>query len=191
MLMVPEGFSLRSMEAYWEKEAINMTTVRELIPKKVGKLPKSVGPSTWPFTQGMEEFFENFLNRAWMEPFGFKRPIMREFESPLELRYPLVDLIDHDEELVVRAELPGVKKDEIELTITDEGLTITVDRELKEEEKTDRFYRCELAHGALERTVMFPIGVDVDKAKAMLREGMLEIVVPKLQKVKRHILKVA
>ncbi len=168
-----------------------MTTVRELIPKKAGKLPKSVGPSNWPFNQSMEEFFENFLNRAWMEPFGFRRPIMRELESPLELRYPLVDLIDHDEELVVRAELPGVKKDEIELTITDEGLTIAVDRELREEEKTDRFYRCELAHGALERTVMFPIGVDVDKAKAHLREGMLEIVIPKLQKVKRHVLKVA
>ena len=95
-----------------------MTTVRELIPKKTGKLPKSVGPSNWPFNQSMEEFFENFFNRAWMEPFGFRRPIMRELENPLELRYPLVDLIDHDEELVVRAELPGVKKDEIELTIS-------------------------------------------------------------------------
>ena len=75
--------------------------------------------------------------------------------------------------------------------ITDEGLTITVDRELKEEEKTDRFYRCELAHGALERTVMFPIDVEIDKAKAQLKEGVLEIVIPKLKSVKRRVLKVA
>jgi HSP20 family protein len=66
-----------------------------------------------------------------------------------------------------------------------------VDRELKEVEKTDRFYRCELAHGALERTVMFPIGVEIDKAKAQLKEGVLEIAIPKVQSVKRRVLKVA
>jgi HSP20 family protein len=107
------------------------------------------------------------------------------------MRYPLVDMIDRDDVLFVRAELPGIKKDEIELTITEEGLTIAVDRELKDEEKTDRFYRCELAHGALERTVMFPVDVDVDKAKAELKEGVLEIRLPKAKKAKRHVLKVA
>jgi HSP20 family protein len=172
-------------------EENQMSTVRELIPKKVGKLPKSGHSTTWPLTQNVEDMFEHFFNRFWMEPFNVKRPMMREFESPLEMRYPLVDLVDRDNELVVRAELPGVKKNEIELAITDEGLTITVDRELKEEEKTDRFYRCELAHGALERTVMFPIDVEIDKAKAQLKEGVLEIVIPKLKSVKRRVLKVA
>ena len=168
-----------------------MSTVRELVPKKVGKLPRSVGSTTWPIPESFEDFFENFFNRFWMEPVSFRRPLFRELESPLQMRYPLVDLIDRDNELVVRAELPGIKKDEIELSITDEGLTIMVDRELKEEEKTDRFYRCEMSHGALERTVMFPIGVDIDKAKAHLKEGVLEIVLPKAEKVKRHVLKVA
>jgi len=168
-----------------------MSTVRELIPKKVGKLPRSVGPANWPLTEGVEDLFENFLNRFWMEPFSLRRPLIREFETPLQMRYPLVDLIDRDDELVVRAELPGIKKNEIELSITDEGLTLSVDRELKDEEKTDRFYRCEMAHGAFERTVMFPIAVDIDKAKATMKEGVLEIVLPKSKKSKRHVLKVA
>jgi HSP20 family protein len=168
-----------------------MSTVRELVPKKVGKLPRSVGPTTWPLREGIEDVFENFFNRLWMDPMSFRRPLSPEIENVFQMRYPLVDLIDRDDELVVRAELPGVKKDEIELSITDEGLTITVDRELKEEEKIDRFYRCEMVHGALERTVMFPIDVDIDKAKAHLKDGLLEIVLPKAQKVKRHVLKVA
>ena len=168
-----------------------MSTVRELIPKKVGKLPRSVGPTTWPLREGVEDIFENFFNRLWMDPMSFRRPLIPEVESAFAMRYPLVDLIDRDDELVVRAELPGIKKNEIELSITDEGLTISVDRELKEEEKSDRFYRCEMAHGSLERTVMFPIDVDVDKAKATLKDGLLQIVLPKSQKVKRHVLKVA
>jgi len=168
-----------------------MSTVREIVPKKVGKLTRRVGPTTWPLTEGVEDFFENVLNRLWMEPLSLRRPMFREMESPLQMRYPLVDLIDRDDELVVRAELPGIKKNEIELSITDEGLTLSVDRDLKEEEKTDRFYRCEMAHGAFERTVIFPIAVDADKAKAQLKEGVLEIIVPKAQKSKRHVLKVA
>ena len=169
-----------------------MSTVRELIPKKiVGKEGRNLPRTVWPFTHNVDEFFENFLNRGWMEPLGFRRPIMPEFEGPLGMRYPLVDMIDRDDVLFVRAELPGIKKDEIELTLTEEGLTIAVDRELKDEEKTDRFYRCELAHGALERTVMFPVDVDVDKAKAELKEGVLEIRIPKAKKAKRHVLKVA
>ena len=71
------------------------------------------------------------------------------------------------------------------------NLTIMVDRELKEEEKTDRFYRCEMQHGTLERTVMFPIDVDIEKSKAHLKDGLLEIVLPKAKKAKRHVLKVA
>lgn len=169
-----------------------MSTVRELIPKKiVGKEGRGVPRTVWPFTQNMEEFFENFFNRGWMEPLGLRRSFMPEFEGPMAMRYPLIDMIDKDDFLFVRAELPGIKKEEIELTLTEEGLTIMVDRELKEEEKAERFYRCELAHGALERTVMFPVEVDLDKAKAELKEGVLEVKIPKAKKVKRHVLKVA
>jgi HSP20 family protein len=167
-----------------------MSTVREILPKKVAKSALPIS-RTLPLGQGMEDLFESFFNRGWLEPFGMRRSLLPEIEPRMDLRFPLVDLIDRDNELVVRAELPGVKKDEIELTVTDEGLGIIVNRELKEEEKADRFYRCEMAHGTLERTVMFPIDVDVDKAKAELKDGVLSVIIPKAKKVKRHVLKVA
>ena len=167
-----------------------MSTVREILPKKVAKSALPIS-RTLPFGQGMEDLFETFFNRGWMEPFSMKRSLLPEIEPRIDLRFPLIDLIDRDDELLVRAELPGVKKNEIELTLTDEGLGIIVNRELKEEEKAERFYRCEMAHGTLERTVMFPIDVDVDKAKAELKDGVLNVVIPKAKKVKRHVLKVA
>jgi HSP20 family protein len=172
-------------------EEVNvMSTVREILPKKVSKSALPISRNL-PFGQGVEDLFENFINRGWLDPFMGRRSMLPEIESRFDLRYPLVDLVDQDHELVVRAELPGVKKDEIELTITDEGLSIVVNRELKEEDKAERFYRCEMVHGTMERSVMFPIEVDVDKAKAELKDGLLSVVIPKAKKSKRHILKVA
>jgi len=172
-------------------EEVNvMSTVREILPKKVSKSALPIS-RTLPFGQGMDDLLGNFISRGWLDPFMGRRSMLPEAEPRFDLRYPLVDLVDQDHELVVRAELPGVKKDEIELTITDEGLSIVVNRELKEEDKAERFYRCEMVHGTMERTVAFPIEVDVEKAKAELKEGLLSIVIPKAKKSKRHILKVA
>ena len=103
---------------------------------------------------------------------------------------PNVDIVDKGDFLLVRAEMPGVKKEEIDLTLTDDSLAITVEREAKEEKKEDRFYRAELSREGMARTIFFPVEVDSDKAKAHLADGILEIVVPKLTRVKRHTVKV-
>ena len=87
-----------------------MSTVRELIPKKGEKRRRDVTRSAWPFGRGMEDVFEGLFRAPWAEPLGFRRPLMREFEAPFEAGLPAVDLIDREGELVLRAELPGVKK---------------------------------------------------------------------------------
>ncbi len=167
-----------------------MSTVRELIPRKGEKRRRDVARSAWPFGRGMEDVFEGLFRAPWAEPVGFRRPLMREFEVPFEAGLPAVDLIDREGELVLRAELPGVKKEEIELTLTDDSLAIAVERETKEEKKEDRFYRAEMSRESMARTIFFPVEVDSDKAKARLADGILEIVVPKLTRVKRHTVKV-
>ena len=167
-----------------------MSTVRELVPEKEEKRTRETARTAWPFARGMEDLFENFFHRPLAEPFGFKRPLPGVFEGPLEMRLPPVDLIDRDGELLVRAELPGIAREEIELTLMDDAITIVVNREFKEEKKGDRFYRAEMSHEGFERTVFFPVEVDSDKAKAKLADGILEIVVPKLKKLKRRTVKV-
>ena len=165
-----------------------MSTVRELTPT-VGK-SKSVGRPVRPLAQSMEDFFETFLGRPLMEPLGLRRPVFADFEAR-DFRLPRVDMIDFEDHLLLRAELPGVKKDDIELSISDESVTIAVVRDVKEEKKEERFYRYELAHGAFERTLDLPKAVDPAKAKAELKDGILEIMLPKASKEVRRTLKIS
>jgi len=102
-----------------------------------------------------------------------------------------VDILDREKELIVRAELPGVEKDDVEVTISGDRLTIEAERKFEEEEKKDTFYRHELGYGELMRTIALPVDVDVEHIKAELKDGLLKVVLPKTQAVERHTVEVA
>lgn len=161
-----------------------MSTVRELTPKSPGKGSRSVARMSRPLL-GMEEFIENLFSRPWMEPLGWRRPLLAELES-FELKFPRIDMVDHDNELLVRAELPGVKKEELEINIADDFLTIAVNRKVSEKEESEHFYRAEMVRGALERSIPLPMDVVGSKARAELKDGILELIIPKATKVSRH-----
>ena len=144
---------------------------------------------TTPLTHSMEEFFEDFPPRRWMEtfePFGWKWPIGIDLERSFR-----VDVVDREKELLVRAELPGVDKDDVEVTVSGDRLVIEAEREFEEEEKKESFYRHELGYGELTRTIALPVGVDVEHIKAELKDGILNVTLPKIQAAERHTVKVA
>ena len=144
---------------------------------------------TTPLPQSMEEFFEDFPPRRWMEtfePFGWRRPIGVDLERNFRL-----DVIDRDKELVVRGELPGVEKDDIEVTIAGDRLTIEAEREFEEVDEKEEYYRHELGYGKLMRTIALPEHVDSEKIHAELKEGILTVTLPKIQAAERHTVKVA
>ena len=144
---------------------------------------------TAPLTRSMEEFFEDFPPRRWMEtfePFGWKRPRGIDMERSFRL-----DVIDRDKELLVRGELPGVEKDDVEVTISGNRLMIEAEREFEEVDEKEEFYRHELGYGKLMRTVALPEEVDVNNVRAELKEGILEITLPKIRAAERHTVKVA
>ncbi len=144
---------------------------------------------TAPLARSMEEFFEDFPPRRWMEtfePFGWKRPRGIDMERSFRL-----DVIDRDKELVVRGELPGIEKDDVEVTISGSRLMIEAEREFEEVDEKEEFYRHELGYGKLMRTVALPEEVDVDNVRAELKEGILEITLPKIRAAERHTVKVA
>lgn len=134
---------------------------------------------------GMEELIENLFSRPWMEPLGWRRPLLAELES-FEMKFPRIDMVDRDNELLVRAELPGIDKKDLEITIADDFLTLSVHREVSDKEESEHYYRAEMARGAMERTIPLPVDVVSDKAKAELKDGILELVIPKATKVSRH-----
>ena len=144
---------------------------------------------TMPRTRSMEEFFEDFPPRRWMEtfePIGWKWPIGIDYERAFRL-----DVIDRDKELVVRAELPGVEKEDVKVEITGERLMIEAERKFEEEEEKENFYRHELGYGKLMRTVVLPEDVDADNVQAELKEGILSITLPKIRVAEKHTVKVA
>ena len=162
-----------------------MSILRKLEPRK-GAIDVR---RTMPLTHSMEEFLEDFPPRRWMEafgPFGWKRPVDIDYEQAFRL-----DMIDRDKELVVRAELPGVEKDDVKVTIAGDRLMIEAEREFEEEDEKDDFYRHELGYGKLMRTVALPVEVDGERIHAELKEGILKVTLPKIRVAERHTVKVA
>jgi HSP20 family protein len=142
-----------------------------------------------PLTNSMEEFFEDFPPRRWMEtyePFGLKWPMGIDFDRSFRL-----DILDRDKELLVRGELPGVEKDDIEVTISGDRLTIEAKRQFDEEDRKETFYRHEMGFGSLVRTVALPVPVDAEKIRAELEGGILKVTLPKVRAAERHTVKVA
>jgi HSP20 family protein len=90
---------------------------------------------------------------------------------------PPVETFQRGSEFVVRADLPGVKKDEITLHVTDNILTIEGERRSEREEQGEGYFRSERSYGAFCRTVRLPEGAIADTAKATFADGVLEVVV--------------
>jgi HSP20 family protein len=103
---------------------------------------------------------------------------------------PKVDVIDRDDELVVHAEVPGIEKEDLDVSISD--TSVTIKGQMKGEKKKIKgdYYRCEISRGSFERTVMLPGIVNIKKAKARFRDGVLELKIPKVEKVRRRTVKI-
>ena len=124
---------------------------------------------------------------------------MRWHDSPLlsgrfenfALRMPNVDVIDRDTEIVVRAEVPGIDKKDLDISLSDNLLTIKGQiRTEKKEEKGD-YHRHEISSSSFARSVTLPAAVDTSKANAALKDGVLEINLPKLESSKRRNISIA
>ena len=103
----------------------------------------------------------------------------------MELRAPAVDLFEEKDDIVVKAELPGMDKDNIEVNLTDNMLTIKGEKKKENEVKEEKYYRCERSYGSFVRNIEIPKAVHVDKVKASFKNGILEVRVPKTEEAKR------
>ena len=93
---------------------------------------------------------------------------------------PMVDLVDKKDHFLLRADLPGLKKEEIKISVSEENLlTISGETKRSEEDKQEDYYRCERCYGAFSRTVQLPTDVIAEKVEASLHNGILEIKLPK------------
>ena len=129
----------------------------------------------------IEHMFEDFPFFRW-PPFRFGRE--------LRLHAPTLDMYEDKNEIVVKAELPGMTKDDIEINITDSTLTLKGEKKKEEEVKEKDFYRCEREYGSFLRTIDLPAAVKMDSATATFKDGVLKIRLPKAEEAKRKIVNV-
>lgn len=161
---------------------------REKSAEKEGTLVRR-GSALTPFEE-IERWFDDLISRRGLLPFERGWPAFPELRSPFEGRWPRVDVIDRDAEVVVRAELPGVGKDDLDLSLTEDALTIKASIKGEEKEEKGEYYRHELTRGEFQRTLTLPAGVKGEEAKASFKDGILELILPKAEKAKRLSIKV-
>ena len=99
---------------------------------------------------------------------------------------PAMDLVETDDHLILRADLPGLDKEDVEIELKDDVLTIAGERKAEHEERQDGFHRIERSHGAFARSLTLPKGIDAEQVQAEFEKGVLEVRIPKPAERKPH-----
>jgi HSP20 family protein len=103
----------------------------------------------------------------------------RDITSPLADFTPAVDISEKDKEYLVKAQLPGVKKDDVKVELLNGVLTLTGERKFEKEDKTEKLHRIESAYGAFTRSFVIPEDVLAEKIAADYKDGILFVHLPK------------
>jgi HSP20 family protein len=99
---------------------------------------------------------------------------------------PAMDLVETDDHLVLRADLPGLDKEDVEIEVKDGVLTISGERRTEHEDSADGYHRVERAYGRFSRSLSLPQGIDADQVQADFDKGVLEVRIPKPAERKPH-----
>jgi HSP20 family protein len=99
---------------------------------------------------------------------------------------PAMDLVEADDHLILKADLPGLDRDDVEIEVKDDVLTISGERKSEHEERGDGYHRIERAYGGFARSLTLPKGIDPDQVQAEFDKGVLEVRIPKPAERKPH-----
>ena len=140
-----------------------------------------------PRTLEMERLFEQMIEDIWRRPFPTLLRSERWWpsETDMTMRMPAVDVYEEKDDVVIKAEIPGLSKEDISVQVTDSTLTIKGEKKREEEVKEDDYYRCERSFGAFTRAVDLPCDVKAEQVKASFKNGVLEVRMPKTEEAKK------
>lgn len=126
-----------------------------------------------------DRLFQGFTPFNMMKRFGKDWP---EFE----LKSPKVDIIDHDDAIIVKAEVPGIEKKDLDISVSENSVTIKGESKSETKEEKDNYVHSEIKRGSVLRTVPLPCAVDSNKASAKFTDGILELTLPKASKATKQ-----
>lgn len=162
----------------------------EVVPVQKGELVRR-----GEFDRMLDQF-DQMMGEFWRRPFSgvlpsfpsLLRPSRSLLGESLTLRVPAVDLYEEEDEVVLKAEVPGLSKEDLKIDLTDSMLTISGEKKKEEEVKEEAYTYSERSYGAFSRSLQLPCAVKADKAKATFKNGILEVKLTKTEDAKkRHV----
>ena len=118
------------------------------------------------------------------------RIINRDFDLWEGGRVPAIDVYEEGDNIIVKAEVPGVKKEDISVSLNGDILTISGKSQEEKEVKKENFYRKEIRSGTFSRSITLPAQIDKDKVKASYKDGVLHLTLPKSPEEKKKEVKI-
>lgn len=126
----------------------------------------------------LEHRIENMFNHLWHNPFHHDKEADKGFPVAFN-DIPKMDVIERDKEILVKAELPGIDKKDIEVSITDNRLLIKANSRQEQKEETGDYLKQEIRTSEIYRSIHLPTKVDETKVKSSFKNGLLELTIPK------------
>jgi HSP20 family protein len=121
------------------------------------------------------------MNRLFDDFFG--RPLVKS-EWTDSVWNPTVDVSEDKESVIIKAEMPGMKKEDVKISVQDNVLTLKGEKKQEKEEKDKNYHRIERSYGSFCRSFQLPTSVKTDKIKANYKDGVLSVTLPKTEEVK-------
>jgi len=126
----------------------------------------------------MERRFEDIFARPFLPTVWRRAPA-------LEMGWaPAIEVFEKEDKFVVKAELPGMKEENMDISVVDDTLTIKGEKKTESEVKEEDYYCCERSYGSFSRSIALPSNVDAKKIEASYEDGVLEVSLPKAPEVK-------
>ncbi len=125
----------------------------------------------------MNRLFDNFFHDFRLTPFG----------EGIKWNYPQVDIKENDKEVIVEAELPGMDEKDINISLSNNVLSISGEKKQEKEEKKGKYYHVERSFGSFHRDIPLHCEVELDKAQAAFKKGVLKITLPKTSEAQRKL----
>lgn len=160
-----------------EKTEVPVEKKKKSIVAKKKESPFVVAPTGSELWRAFDDMFDSF--RSDFEDLLFPSPWIRPYPVFPEIRVPLIDLEDRGKDYLLKAEMPGFKKEDIEIEVQEDLVEITGRVGWKYDEKAKGYVCKERACESFNRVVQLPEEVKTDKVTANLEDGVLEIVLPK------------
>jgi HSP20 family protein len=178
--------------------------VKDIVPKrgKASQLPVRVGKQKYPALRSedlghpflelqratnrlFDDFFRDFglFGSRWADPLSLTPDVFGD-------QWPRVDMSETDKEILITAELPGVNKDDLGISVSEGRITIHGEKKEQKEDKGKDYYRLERSYGSFQRSLSLPCEIDADKVDASFKDGVLKISLPKTEAARERIKKI-